>query len=102
MRSLLSLLLCAGAAAAPFASNKFITVRLDDRNASLSVTDQRTKRTWLQQPAGAGITVTSTRAERQGIRAMLHDAANNLDLTALIVVAKDKPEIEISITANGP
>jgi len=101
LRSLFALLLCASAAAAPFASNKFISVRLDDRSGSLAVTDQRTKRTWLQQPAGAGITVTGTHAEKQGIRAMLHDGGNNLDLTALITVAKEKPEIEISITGSG-
>jgi hypothetical protein len=101
LRSLLVLLYCAGAAAAPYASNKYLTVRLDDRNATLSVADQRSKRTWLQQPAGSGLKVSGVKADKRGIHVALHDPANNLDLTALFVLVKDKPEIEVTISGTG-
>jgi hypothetical protein len=100
LRSLLAFAVCTAAVAAPVASNKLLTVRLD-RHASISVTDQRGSRTWLQQPAGSNLAVTGVTSDRHGLRAALHDPANNLDLTAVVTLVKDKPEIEVTISATG-
>jgi hypothetical protein len=101
LRPLLLVLWCVPAAAAPYASNKFLTVRLD-RHASLTVTDVRSSRPWAQEPAGSRLEVISSRVARQEIRAAIRDPASALDLTVDITLAQDKPEIEVAISASGP
>ena len=32
----------------------------------------------------------------------LHDAANNLDITAQVTLSKDKPEMEVTLSGSGP
>lgn len=101
MRFLLLFALCASAAAAPYASNKFLRVRLDEKTSALAVTDLRTHHTWQQKPSGATLTVTHAETAGREIRLNLHDTANDLDLTAVVTLAKDKPELEVTLAGTG-
>jgi hypothetical protein len=104
MRSqfLLALCLCASAAAAPYASNRYLQVRLDEQTHALTVTDLRTHHEWTQKPLGSEFRVASSQVEDGEIRLALHDNANNLDIAAVLTLAKDQPEFAITLSANGP
>src|ERR1017187_7484893 len=102
LRPFLLIALCASAAAAPFASNKSLQVRLNDRTNTLTVADRRTHRVWEQKPLATGLKVTGSTVEAREIRLTLRDSVNNLDLTAVVTLAKDKPEFEITLSASGP
>jgi hypothetical protein len=101
-RLLLALSLCASAAAAPYASNKFLQVRLDPQTHALTVTDKRTHHEWIQKPLGPDFTFTSSKVESGAIQISVHEVADNLDIAAVLMIAKDKPEFEITLTAAGP
>jgi hypothetical protein len=98
LRSLLVLAFCVSAVAAPYASNRFLRVRLDEHTGALAVTDQRNQREWTQKGSGA---VISARVDAREIHVTLHDAANNLDLTAVVTLSNDKPEMEIILSGTG-
>jgi hypothetical protein len=101
MRSLFGLLLCVSAAAAPYASNKLIRVRLDEPSGALTVTDLRTQHEWTQKPIGTWA-VSDAHIGPRDIRFKLHDAVNNLDLTAQVILAADGPEFEVTLSGAGP
>ena len=102
MRFLLLFVLCASAAAAPYASNRFLRVRLDDKTSALVVTDLRTHHDWQQKPLGSGLTLSHAVTEADKIRFDLHDSANNLDLTAVVTLSKDQPEFGVTLNGTGP
>ena len=102
MRPFLLIAVCASAAAAPYASNKFLQVRLDSPTSTLTVTDRRTHRVWQQKPLGAGLQLTASTVEAREIRLALRDSVNKLDLTAVLTLSKDQPEFEIALSADGP
>ncbi len=103
MRSLalLGFLLSVPAVAAPYASNKYLQVRLDEQTHALTVTDRRTHREWTQKALGTEFRVTAAKVEAAGMRLELHDNSNNLDLTATLTLAKDRPEFELKLTGSG-
>lgn len=101
MRLLLALALCVPAAAAPYASNRFVQVRLDEHTGALTVTDVRNHHEWVQKAIGSW-TVSNPRVDAREIRMTLHDAANNLDITAQVTLSKDKPEMEVTLSGSGP
>ena len=101
MRSLLAFAFCVSAVAAPYASNRHIQVRLDEHTGALTVTDLRSHHEWVQKPVGSW-SVAGSRVDASEIRLTLHDAANNLDLTAQVALSKDKPEMEVTLSGSGP
>ena len=42
------------------------------------------------------------RVDAREIHITLHDAANNLDLTAVLTLSKDKPDMEVTVSGTGP
>lgn len=101
MRLLLALALCVSAAAAPYASNALLQVRLDAHTGVLTVTDLRDHHAWTQKQVGSWI-VTHSRVDKGEIQLTLHDAADNLGLTAQVTLSKDKPEMEVTLSGSGP
>ena len=101
-QALFALCLCASAAAAPYASNRYLQIRLDEKTHALTVTDRRTHSEWTQKPPGPEFIVAGSNVEAGGIRLALHDKLNNLDIGVVIALAKDQPEFEIELSANGP
>ena len=101
-QALFALCLCATAAAASYASNRYHQVRLDDKTHALTVTDRRAHSEWIQKPLGSEFSVANFHVEARAIRLALHDKLNNLDIAAVITLSKDQPEFEIKLSANGP
>ena len=99
---LIALCLCVSAAAAPYASNKFLQVRLDEQSHVLTVTDRRTHHEWTQNPPAPGLHIGSATVESGAIRLVVHDEASNLDIAVALTLAKDRPEFEIKLSAAGP
>ena len=90
MQYLLALAFCVTAAAAPYASNRYLQVRLDPNTAALTVTDQRNHREWTQKASGK-ISVSQSKVDPREMHLTLHDATTNLDVTAVITVANNFP-----------
>jgi hypothetical protein len=101
VRTILFFAACVSAAAAPYASNRFLRVRLDEQTGAFSVTDQRNQRDWTQRvmPVGA---VRDARVDQSEVHVTVHDASNNIDVTAVLTLSKDRPEMELTISAAGP
>lgn len=99
---LMVLCLCVPAAAAPYASNKYLQVRLDEQSHALTVTDRRTHHEWTQNPPGPELQITSAKVEAGGIHLVVHDDANHLDIAAAVTLANDRPELEMKLSASGP
>ncbi len=53
-------------------------------------------------PLAAGLKVSSAKVEAREIRLALRDSVNNLDLTAVVTLDRDKPEFEIALSGSGP
>ena len=101
MRLLFALLLCVSAAAAPYASNRLIRVRLDEHSGAFLITDLRNKQEWAQKPSGSW-TISDAKINQREIHFRLHDSASNLDLTARATLSADQPEFEITLSGSGP
>jgi hypothetical protein len=101
VRLLLALLVGVSAVAAPYASNRFVRVRLDEHNGAFTVTDLRNDHEWTQK-AISSISISNARVDARGIHVTLHDSANNLELTAVLSLSKDKPEMELTVSGTGP
>jgi hypothetical protein len=86
---------CVSAVAAPYASNPFLRVRLDEHTGALAVTDQRNHREWIQKAVGSGA-VTNSRVDAREIHVTLQD------VTAVVTLSADMPEMEVTISGRGP
>jgi hypothetical protein len=101
MRFTFALLCCVSAAAAPYASNSSLRVRLDDTTGALTVTDLRSRHEWTQKPVGAW-TISDARTTAHDIRFKAHDTADNLDLAVQLTLTAGKPEFEVTLSGAGP
>ena len=82
-------------------ANRYLEVRLEVRTGALQVRDKRAGREWAQKAAASDVAVKKARVAGAGFVLELFDAASQLNLTASVALAKDKPEIEVSLTGAG-
>ncbi|MBE3123912.1 MAG: carbohydrate binding domain-containing protein, partial [Planctomycetes bacterium] len=75
-----------------------VTFRTDD--GTLAVIDKRTGQTWSQKPLRPDVIVKSAKAAGR-IEAEILDAASMLDIKVAIALDGDRPELVVSLVAEG-
>ncbi len=80
--------------------NTLLAVTFHGADGTLAVEDLRTQRTWEQQPIARGIEVVGAEV-KDGIRATLRHTPSKLEIAATIRLDGDKPELVVSLAAQG-
>ncbi|MBN2136218.1 MAG: carbohydrate binding domain-containing protein [Sedimentisphaerales bacterium] len=80
--------------------NAIISLSVDTGDASLTVTDKRTGRTWRQQSSGE-VAVLGIAKTAGNIEMTLLDGASGMDVRANIKLASDKAEFTVTLSAKG-
>ena len=98
----LALLLCRCEAAAEklSVSNTAISVTLDTTDATLSVTDKRTGRTWQQKPLTKGKVIQSS-IGKDGIKITWRHPGLGMDVKMKLQLDADNPEFTLAFSAKG-
>jgi hypothetical protein len=81
--------------------NKSLAVTLHTADATLSVLDRRTQKTWNQQPLRAGLTITSAKSAGNTIAYDWLQTATGLEGKATLVLDGDLPECVLALSAEG-
>jgi hypothetical protein len=99
MKTVIALILAAAGIQA--AGNRFLDLRVDSAAGTLSVTDKRNHHTWVQKTFSKDIAVKAVKQQGDSIQLELADSGNNIEVSATITAAKDKPEIEVALKGQG-
>jgi hypothetical protein len=81
-------------------SNATISLELNTADATLSVTDKRTGKSWQQRPSAEGEILRSAKAWNNIEMTLLH-AASGMDVQAVIHLEPDCPEFTVTLSAEG-
>jgi hypothetical protein len=83
--------------------NDLLRVAVRTADATFSVLDRRSGRTWTQQPGGAVLIVTSAQTVAgAGIDLRLLDPSSTQSLAARLRLERDRPEVVVTLRAVGP
>lgn len=83
-------------------ASDILTVSLRASDATLSVRDQRTGRTWNQWAKTKDTVLQDAKATSESIELKLFHVPSGLDLTAVIRLVPAKPEFTFEIQGEGP
>lgn len=81
-------------------ANNALQLELQTADATFSLTDRRTGRTWSQRPGGH-LAVLDARPAEGGLDLRLLDPASMLTLQARLRLEKDRPEVTVELDGKG-
>ncbi len=85
------------------AENARLRVALDTKDATLTVLDRRSQRTWKQRALeGDGLFVLDAAPASGGFDLRLLDSSGTLDVKAAVRLVEDLPEITVELSSQGP